>query len=89
MNALNVALKLRKITALLSCTCYTLLEEEHERARFHLPLLKTAYIKCLYTTQCYISTGRSDDDFRKDVDEKLGLELFPEIVFVENAYNRY
>ena len=24
-------------------------------------------------------TGRSDDDFRRDVDEKLGLELFPEI----------
>ena len=30
-------------------------------------------------------TGRSDDDFRRDVDEKLGLELFPEIVKTQSS----
>ena len=30
-------------------------------------------------------TGRSDDDFRRDVDEKLGLELFPEIANTQSS----
>ena len=30
-------------------------------------------------------TGRSNDDFRRDVDEKLGLELFPEIVKTQSS----
>ena len=45
------------------------------RNRFiDLYLMRTSWIKELIN-----NTGKSDDDFRREVDEKLNMNLFPEL----------
>ena len=50
------------------------------RNRFiDLYLMRTSWIKELIR-----NTGRSDDDFRREVDEKLNMNLFPELIGLQS-----
>ena len=55
----------------------------HKRLRrsfIDLYLLRNQWTKDLIN-----ETGRSDDDFRREVDEKLGMELFPELIINQSS----